>query len=248
MSEHDAYRYLLAAELDIDIEKSRHWFEKDFSRMISCLDADAYNSNPYRQNIHLDSRNYGKWQLKKETLQPYEAFVFDDFKYGTDGTLYPQIGCFSVPFVFDAVLQNDREWMSITPNEINTMRSVIEEASGNVLTYGLGLGYFAYMCSIKPEVASVTVVEKDPSVIALFQKEILPQFKQKDKIRVIKADAFEYAAAVKEEYDLTFADLWHDVQDGIPCYTELKKIERGKTRYWIEKTMQYYMKEQNELK
>ena len=153
-----------------------------------------------------------------------------------------------MPFVFDAVLQNDREWMSITPNEINTMRSVIEEASGNVLTYGLGLGYFAYMCSIKPEVASVTVVEKDPSVIALFQKEILPQFKQKDKIRVIKADAFEYAAAVKEEYDLTFADLWHDVQDGIPCYTELKKIERGKTRYWIEKTMQYYMKEQNELK
>ena len=54
--------------------------------------------------------------------------------------------------------------------------------------------------------------------------------------------------ALKEEYDLTFADLWHDVQDGIPCYTELKKIERGKTRYWIEKTMQYYMKEQNELK
>lgn len=242
MPEQSAYRYLLAAELDIDIEKNRQWFEKDFSQMIHCLETDAYNHDPYRQNIHLDSCSLEKWQLKKETLQPYEAFVFDDFRYGTDGQLYPQIGCFSSPFVFDAVLQDGREWMSITPNEINTMRPVIEESCGNVLTYGLGLGYFAYSCSIRPEVSSVTVVEKDPAVIELFGREILPQFEQKNKIRLIEEDAFAYASACKDEYDLTFADLWHDVQDGIPCYRELKKLEKGKTRYWIEKTMQYYMK------
>ena len=60
--------------------------------------------------------------------------------------------------------------MLITPNEIETMKKSISEATGNVLTYGLGLGYYAYMVSMKENVESVTIVEKDKEIIDLFKK------------------------------------------------------------------------------
>jgi hypothetical protein len=51
--------------------------------------------------------------------------------------------------MFPALLENDRIWMTITPNEIEIMIKPVDEAFGHVLTYGLGLGYYAYMVSKK---------------------------------------------------------------------------------------------------
>ena len=42
--------------------------------------------------------------------------------------------------------------MSLKPNEIETMEQPIENANGNILVYGLGLGYFAFMASQKNSV------------------------------------------------------------------------------------------------
>ena len=75
-------------------------------------------------------------------------FVFNDLKCIND-KLYPSIGYFKDEYKYPCVLENDREWMLITPNEIETMKKPISEATGNVLTYGLGLGYYAYMVSMK---------------------------------------------------------------------------------------------------
>ena len=133
--------------------------------------------------------------------------------------------------------------MTITPNEIETMQPVIDAAKGKVITFGLGLGYFPYMTSEKQEVSSVTVVEKDVKVIRLFQKYILPQFPHPEKVSIIPMDAFEYIEkhSENEKYDLAFADLWHDVSDGLDCYLRMKKLERyhyaGKYFYWIEDSM-----------
>jgi AraC-like DNA-binding protein len=60
--------------------------------------------------------------------------------------------------------------MSITPNEIVTMREPVARASGRVLTLGLGLGYYAYMVHLKEDVTDVTVVEREQAVIDLFEK------------------------------------------------------------------------------
>ena len=67
--------------------------------------------------------------------------------------------------------------MTITPNEIETMKEAVDKASGNVLTFGLGLGYYAYMVSEKENVESVTIVDSNEDVIDLFKKYVLPQFK-----------------------------------------------------------------------
>lgn len=52
--------------------------------------------------------------------------------------------------------------MTVTPNEINTIRPSVEQSRGKVLAYGLGLGYYAFHAAQRADVTSVTVVEKSP--------------------------------------------------------------------------------------
>jgi spermidine synthase len=146
--------------------------------------------------------------------------------------------------MFPAVLEDARIWMTITPNEIETMKEPVEQAFGH---YGLGLGYYAYMVSEKANVESVTIVEANEDVIHLFTQYILPQFKNAQKIKVIKADALEYARKrmSKGNYDFVFTDLWHDVSDGKDMYLKMKKFEKLTPNtvftYWIEKSILCYL-------
>lgn len=237
-----AYRYLMAASMNLDMEGTdRELFHAYFPEMVHRLDAAEYEQNPYLRTVHLSRFHKKEWQFAPQSYQPYEAFVMDDFQYRTDGRAIPQIGFFETSYSFPCVRQNGQEWMTITPNEINTMKQPVEQACGNVLTYGLGLGYFAFMCSEKDSVSSITVIEKDQTVIDLFERHILPQFPNRHKIRIICEDAFEYAAQCRENYDLTFVDLWHDAGDGIKLYQKFKPLEHGLTEYWIYDTMKYYL-------
>ena len=164
-----------------------------------------------------------------------------------DGRIIPQVGFFEEEFIYPCICQNGREWMLITPNEIETMKKPIEKAFGNVLTYGLGLGYFAYMASAKPQVDSVTVIERDKNAIELFNAIILPQFDMRGKIRIIEFDALFFAAEQKKkaqkDFDFVFADIWHDPSDGAEIYRILKPLERSDTEYsyWIEDTIKCYL-------
>lgn len=83
------------------------------------------------------------------------------------------------------------------------MKEAVAEAHSNVLTFGLGLGYYAYMISEKNQVEQVTVVENNEDVIQLFQQYILPQFKHSPKITIIRADAFVMNNKVRPPYFCT---------------------------------------------
>ena len=112
---------------------------------------------------------------------------------------------------------------------------------------GLGLGYYAYHALLNPEVRSVTVVERDAETIALFQKALLPCFPRHEALTIIQDDAFSFARSElkKRKADTVLVDLWKSAGDGLELYTEMKKIEPegANWQYWIEKTMQYYLKE-----
>ena len=246
----DAYAYLLANAMYMNLydnEQDREVFECYFTDMISELDSSDYESDPYMLEIFLDEAKCGEWTIKTDKYKPYEAFVFDDYKYLSDGRVIPQIGYFTKEYFYPTVYQNGREWMLITPNEINTMKGPISRSHGKVLTFGLGLGYFAFMTSRKDEVTSVTVVELDKNAIELFEKIILPQMSHKEKIRIICADAFDYAEnSMKDEaYDYVFADIWHDPSDGVELYKRFKNLEHlmpdAEYDYWIEETIKYYL-------
>ncbi|MDY2602274.1 MAG: hypothetical protein SOW23_10870, partial [Eubacteriales bacterium] len=94
---------------------------------------------------------------------------------------------------------------------------------------------------------SVTVVERDPDVLSLFEKHLLPQFPQKHKLRLVRDDAFHYARETLPAVhaDTAFCDLWHDAADGLPAYLQMKALETEApgTRfdYWIEPTLLLYL-------
>ncbi len=250
VSEEYAFAVILMAAFGLNIAdnvEDKNLFDNYFNKMIHQLDVKDYDEDPYYQQIKVPAVQMGNIELKYEMYKPYEGFVCDDIIQTKAGRQLPQIGFFNKEFKFPAILENNRIWMTITPNEIETMKEPIEQAFGHVLTFGLGLGYYAYMAAEKETVESVTVVEMNREIIHLFKKYILPQFRQAQKIKIIQADAFEYAEKQlpKENYDFVFADLWHDVSDGIDMYLKMKQYEKqnpdSQFAYWIEKSILCYL-------
>lgn len=245
-----AFAVILAAVFGLDIvdnPQDREFFNHYFTRMFHKLDANEYYNNPYYKNIHIPTAKAGSSELKYEKFAPYEGFICDDVIRTKEGRQIPQIGFFEQEFIFPAILEDGRIWMTITPNEIETMKEPVDKAFGNVLTFGLGLGYYAYMVSEKDNVDSVTIVEINRDVIDLFTTHILPQFKNRAKIRIVHSDAFQFAGEhlCSGAYDFVFTDLWHDVSDGLDLYLRMKKLEHLSPgtvfMYWIEKTLLCYL-------
>lgn len=250
VSEKDAFAMLLAAGCGLDITDNpsdKQLYHDYFHDMVHPLDRAAYQTNPYYTGIKIPNARLGACALAQKAYQPYEAFVCNDFDTKSDGRIIPQIGFFSNKFTFPAILENDRVWMTITPNEIETMEAPIAQAKGKVLALGLGLGYYAFMVSEREDVESVTVIEMNQAVITLFEKHILPQFPHRNKIRILQDDAFHYldTQLAQAGYDTLFADLWHDVGDGLDLYRRLKPYEAiapdTAFHYWIEKSMRVYL-------
>ena len=242
MSREEAIVALLSEAFSLDIEKQedRLLIREYLTPSVRMLDKERYLNNPYYQNINIENIKDGDWELRLESYAPYRAVIAHDMMLLDDFREVPPLGFFPEEFRFPAVLEGGNEWMTLTPVDLDTSDEAIEAAHGKVVTFGLGLGYYAYMCSEKEEVSSITVVEKSADVMRLFKTHILPQFPHADKVRIIEADAFEYAEKVmpSEGYDLAFVDTWRDASDGTPMYVRMKELEHlsGDTRfmYWIE--------------
>lgn len=205
------------------------------------FDVSEIQDNPYVKDIDFKDRRSGDFEFRYHSFMPYELDIYDIprkiIEYDVD---IPRISCFTEKVEYPAIFQNSIKstWMSVSPNEINTMKQPIRNAKGKVLTLGCGMGYFAYMASLKADVESITIVEREQSVIDLFTSFILPQFKTKDKITVIKDDAIEYMMNLEDGlYDYCFADIWIGVMDFEP-YIETKEVckrfRKMRMEYWIE--------------
>lgn len=221
-------------------EGDRRMIKEYIRPSVRLLDTEKYTENDYYKNIKLENVKDGKWELKWESYPPYRAFVAGDVTSAPDFSELVPLGFFDKEFKFPAILEDGNEWMTLTPIDIDTCDEAIDRARGRVITFGLGLGYYAYMVSNKKDVESVTVVDKSDEVIRIFKKHILPQFPNASKVNIVSADAFEYAEKImpSKEYDYAFVDTWRDASDGAPMYLRMKPLEKlnPKTEfsYWIE--------------
>lgn len=250
MSAEQAFSIILANGVGLDIldkNTDRDFYNKYFTKMMKCLKPNEYKENEYYKNIINPKIKQDNIEFKYEYYKPYEGFVFNDIEKDLEGRMYPQVGFFEEHFRYPAILENGRIWMTVTPNEIETMKSPIEKAHGKVLTLGLGLGYYQYMISNKTNVDEIYIIDKNETIINLFKKYILPQFQNKDKIKIIHADAFEFLKndMSKYNFNFVFSDLWHDVSDGVDMYLDIKNYEKLYPHidfeYWIEKSIKMYL-------
>jgi hypothetical protein len=113
------------------------------------------------------------------------------------------------------LLRDGETWMSISPLEIESEEIGIRAARGHVLILGLGLGWAAAATACLPEVTRVTVVERDPEVIALHRaldifSQIAPEARA--KLAILEGDAFAYVPT--QPVDLMIPDIWQPLVGG----------------------------------
>ena len=243
IDEKDGFAAILCQIFGLDIDGSadeRALIRDYITPSVRVMDAQRYKNNPYYRNIKIPEVKKGKWELKRERYPAYRGVIAADMMIYDNFREVPPLGFFKEEFEFPAVLEDGNEWMTLTPVDLDTSDDAIERAHGKVVTFGLGLGYYTYMVSEKADVESITVVEKSSDVIALFEEYILPQFSHPEKVRIVNADAFEYAEKVmpRENFDVAFVDTWRDASDGAPMYVKMKRLEHLNPDtdfiYWIE--------------
>jgi hypothetical protein len=225
------------------LEKKTPVQESRSPLLIHEIDPKPYLEDDYHQKVKPEAFQSKGWSLFYDHYAPQEGFVYDEL--AIDPHTYEEttrFGFFKSDFPFLALAQDGRTWMSVTPHEINTMKSQIAEAHGKVITFGLGLGYYAYECLKKENVTQMVVIEKDPTLIAFFKERILPFFPHPEKFRLIEEDAFHYAGGMgKDHYDYAFVDLWHLPEDGLPLYLRMRSLEKKSPAttfsYWVEPSL-----------
>lgn len=240
------YKELLykRAYVDDDDFESKSFLDSYGFDSIKKLEVTDYINNSFVKNISFEKIKYNDIKLNYNIYEKFEGFIFADIvvdeKYFKE---IPQYGYFDQQYKYITVSKNNTVWMSTIPHEINTMKDDINKVKGNIAIFGLGLGYFAYMCSIKSDVSKITIIEKDDNIINVFEKFILPQFENKTKINIVKTDAFAYLNSIDnlKEFDYLYFDLWHDANDGVVLYNKIlkyqKKCSSAGFLYWIEKTL-----------
>lgn len=107
------------------------------------------------------------------------------------------------------LLRGDDMWMSITPLEVESQGIGVTQSYGHVAIFGLGLGWAAAASALRPEVTAVTVVERDPDVLALH--ETLDLFAKLpggvgDKVRIATGDALTWRP--DRPVDVLIPDIW----------------------------------------
>lgn len=247
------FKEVFREDLDIDPNDEQLNYIIDVNKVdnFRLLDPKEYLSNPYYKNIQPALMKHGNITLTYETYPAFLGFVYDDLIVAEDYREITPVGFFDKEFKHLALTQDDTVWMSVIPHEINTMKKPIENAKGNVLVFGLGLGYYTYMISLKENVKNIDVIEFDKKIIDVFNKAILPliPLENRKKIHIKYADAFEHIKSIKDgDYDFLFIDIYHNAFDGIVCYYNFKQyenaLENTEFSYWIEDSLICLMRRQ----
>ncbi len=202
--------------------------------------AEEMAGDPYLSKIVIPDIKKGAFSLTHSRFAKNSLFVLDN-RYGDeifDLINIPVIACMDNDYEYPLLEEDGKVWMSIAPCEIVTMQSNICAAHGSVLTFGLGLGYYPYIVSLKENVSHVTVVEKSNDVADLFEEHMLPQMETRDKITIVRKDAFDFVENSDDGiYDTCFSDIWVSGDD-LDTYLKMKfacgKFHETETSFWIE--------------
>lgn len=214
---------------------------KDNTEASLFIDSNTWLNNPYVRNIKFkDIRNkhfsYKKVVIEKGYLFNSDSIIDDKDKELKD---WMKLRALDKDIETLFLLQDDKEWMMAVPSESYTNDPYALKAHGNVITFGLGIGYFTYMALLNKKVESITVIEKSKEVIDLF-KEIKKDFPHAEKIKIINGDAFDYFnEKTLKKYDYVYVDIWRSNEDGrliIEKLLEQYNPPIDKCDFWIEKS------------
>lgn len=118
-------------------------------------------------------------------------------------------------------------WMSLSPVEFESQILGVDAANGHVAIFGLGMGWVAAETALREAVTQVTIVERDPLVIAMHRE--LDLFAQLpggagEKVRIVEADALVWLP--DDPVDLLMPDIWLPLV-GDPRIPDVRKMHNN---------------------
>lgn len=191
------------------------------------IEKKDYINNPYLKNISFKDIKLKDFSYETVTIEKGYLFNIDEIQDDKNKELndYMILRAYKQDTDMMFLKQGKQEWMMASISEFRTNDPYAKKAHGNIITFGLGIGYFIYMASLNENVKSITVIERSKEVIELFDQ-IKDQFPNK-KIDIINGDAFDYFnERCLKQFDYIYVDIYQNNVDG---------------RIMIEKLLEQYL-------
>ncbi len=136
------------------------------------ISSKEYMNRPYHKAIKLDKIISDEFTYQTQMVNANELFSLSSIQFDPNRELNDSMRLVALdePMEVTILYQHNEVWMLDVPSEAETIDPVAKKAYGNVLTFGLGIGYFPFMAMLNPNVKSITVIEKSKSVIELFNQ------------------------------------------------------------------------------
>ena len=212
------------------------------------LETKHLEANPYYKALKSISFNEGEYRLEYPEIKAYALCYYgEEYAYGANYAINMSLAMIDHDFSYPSIYKKGLEWMSLSPYEMRTYEVPIALAKGHVLVLGLGIGYFAYMASLKEEVTDIHIVEGDPKLVEVFRKHLLPLFPHPEKIHIDRLVPFTFYDTVEDkDYDYIFCNMWFGVTYGAADYLTVKHhfdtFKYTQCVYYLENTMITYLR------
>lgn len=195
-----------------------------------------------------DALNSETYEIKRVVLSEEQVRI-EQIRSAWRGNYWTTAGLKAdFPYV-KLVKKGEGVMMSDTPMERNTNRHFIQNANGDVLIFGLGLGLVILPLLKKKDVKSIIVIELYQDLIDV----VLPILKKHDtenKLSVQHGDCFEAHKSFPKEqkFDCIYGDIWIDIC--VDNYEEMKiltknwknRVNRENPNSFINHWMKDYLK------
>ena len=169
-------------------------------------------SNIYKNMSELlEERELNGWKLQKFKIES------DNIRARFDGI---------TPGKYIELLHNGECVMSDTNMEKRTNSDFCINAHGDIIIGGLGIGMIIMAIQDKPEVNTITVIEKNQEVIDI----VASQLNLNDKVNIICADVFEWKPERGVKYDMAYMDIWNWINEDV-YKKEMQPLKRKYARF-----------------
>ncbi len=134
--------------------------------------------------------------------------------------------------------KQSRTMMDNSILELDTCKKFIDNANGDVLIFGLGLGFVVFPLLKDDSIKSIKIVELDSGVIDMI-KPIVKKYDVSNKVEVLQGDVFNYHKSMTSNFDSIWIDIWNKFEESerkeaIELYNIYKTFvnEGGYIDYW----------------
>jgi hypothetical protein len=199
-----------------------------------------FMNRPYPKTIRWETLSTGTFRFDRLKLNAGDLFNAQAIVMDPDRELNESmvLRALDEPYEAPFLWQGTDAWMMDVPSEAFTIDPLAAKAKGHVLAIGLGIGYYPFMALQNPQVIDVTVIEKAPEVIDLFESVLHAQFPRPTDLKIIEGDAFDvFTPEGLAHYDTVFVDIWRSADDGYPLIEALLSQVNppvDKLDLWIE--------------